>query len=501
MSIAGEDPLGSLYVAAQGLGISRVDGGRFVGFASFIHPSFMITYRQNMWFGGDGIFRVPADSFRRWEREPDEPMDYTPFSRADGLMSSESSSGWPKLTITPDGKFWVSTVQGLAMLDLPRLTRAAGKPAIYVGEIEVDRKTRPSGSELVLSPRMHHVEVHFDSIELSSPERSRLQYRLDGVDTAWFDAGAIHSAVYTNIPPGTHQFHVRASNRDGIWDRAGIVYNIVQQPYFYETAIFRLATVTAGLLLLAGLYRLRLRQAAARLNAHLEGKLAERERIARELHDTLLQGIQGLVLLFEAGTRRIPEQEPSRKFFEETLVRAAKVIAEGRDRVQNLRTSSAGLGELSKAFLRVGEEMAQGSEVALRVILEGDSRELQPEVSDEAYWIGREALVNSFSHSGARRIEVEIDYGLGELRLRFRDDGRGIDPRILESGGRPRHWGIPGMRERAEKIGGTLEVSSQPNAGTEIQLSIPAQSAYRKRSAYSPWRWFRRGRDRGEVGI
>jgi len=254
-------------------------------------------------------------------------------------------------------------------------------------------------------------------------------------------------------------------------------------------------------LLLAGLYRLRLRQAAARLNAHLEGKLAERERIARELHDTLLQGIQGLVLLFEAGTRRIPEQEPSRKFFEETLVRAAKVIAEGRDRVQNLRTSSAGLGELSKAFLRVGEEMAQGSEVALRVILEGDSRELQPEVSDEAYWIGREALVNSFSHSGARRIEVEIDYGLGELRLRFRDDGRGIDPRILESGGRPRHWGIPGMRERAEKIGGTLEVSSQPNAGTEIQLSIPAQSAYRKRSAYSPWRWFRRGRDRGEVGI
>jgi signal transduction histidine kinase/streptogramin lyase len=490
--IAGEDSLGGLYVAAPRLGVSRLEGGQLGRFDAAIGATSMIAWQQNLWFGGGrGVLRVAANSLRRWQREPDDPLDYAAFARADGFSSAEGSAGFPNLTVTPDGKLWVATVQGLAMLDLPRLPRAAEKPATYIGEITVDRKTEPPGRGLVLLPGMHHVELRFDSIELSSPERTRLQYRLDGVDAAWFDAGAIHSAVYTNIPVGTHRFHVRASNRDGIWDRSGIVYSITQQPYFYETASFRLAAVVAGFLLLAGVYRVRLRQAAARLNARLEERIAERERIARELHDTLLQGFQGLILRFQAAANRIPNSEPARHMMDETLDRADEVMAQGRDRVKNLRTSPEKSSDLAQSFVCAGEEISRGSAVEVSVIVEGDARSLHPAVLDEAYWIGREALVNAVIHSSGRRVEVEIAYDPRELRVRFRDDGRGIDPQILESG-RPGHWGLAGMRERAQKMGARFSIGSRPGAGTEIELRVPALVAYRGGAVGPPWGWLRR---------
>jgi signal transduction histidine kinase len=307
------------------------------------------------------------------------------------------------------------------------------------------------------------------------------------VDAAWFDADSTRTATYTDIPPGVHSLHIRATNGDGVWDREGIVYNVTQKPFFYQTTTFRLAAVMTGVLLLVGLYRLRLRQAAARLNARLEERLAERERIARDLHDTLLQGFQGLILRFHDAMMSIPEPEPARQLMETALDRADEVMAEGRDRVVSLHPAFDRAGDLAQSLARAGDEITNGSEVTICVTTEGQVQSLDPMALDEIFCIGREAMVNAFRHAQGRSIEVEVDYAAWELRLRIRDDGRGIDPNILEAG-RPGHIGLASMRERAERVCGQLDIISGPGAGTEIELRVPAARAYRGILVESAWR-------------
>jgi signal transduction histidine kinase len=250
-------------------------------------------------------------------------------------------------------------------------------------------------------------------------------------------------------------------------------------PAWYQTNWFRLLCVATILFFLWSLYRLHLRQVAAQYQERLEVRLAEREQIARDLHDTLLQSVQGLILKFHAIARKIPTTEPARHEIEKTLDYADQVLVEGRDRVRNLRTSSIGFGELPKAFQRLVDEVAPNRAASLKTVVEGNVLELHPIVREETYSIGREALINALTHSESRNIEVEIIYDSHEFRLRIRDDGRGIDPAILEKGGRADHWGLQGMRERAQKIGAHLDIWSRPGSGTEIELRIPAATAYR----------------------
>jgi signal transduction histidine kinase len=377
------------------------------------------------------------------------------------------------------------------MLDLPRLPRTSRKPAIYLREITVGRNVQPPGHELVLPPGTHHVELHFDAIEISSPEKIRLQYRLDGVDSEWLDTSHPAHAIYSNIPAGTHAFHVRACNRDGIWDRVGIVYTITQQPYLYQTASFQLATGTAGLLLVVGLYRLRLNQATARLHASLGERLAERERIARELHDTLLQGFQGLTLHFQAVLNHISDPELARTMMKKALGYADQVLLEGRERVRDLRSEGATTNELSEMLARYGDELARDREVSFKVTVVGSPLALHPIVRDEVYRIAREALANSFRHSQASSIEVELTYDSASLSVRVRDNGCGINQEILSSG-REGHWGVSGMRERARNVGAHLSIWSNPGAGTEIDLKVPAKVAYPRNQKESAWRRIRR---------
>jgi signal transduction histidine kinase len=443
---------------------------------------------HDFWFGGrDGVFRVAAADLRRAELDRDSPVNYTSYGRADGLENRECTTGQPNIAITPDDKLWVGTLKGLAMLDLRRQVKRNHQPAIFMEEVVVGKTRRNPGRELVLEPGKAHVDLHFTAVDLASPENVRIQYRLDGVDTAWFDADSTRTATYTDIPPGVHSFHIRASNGDGAWNRDGIVYNVTQKPFFYQTLTFRLVAVIAGVLLLVGLYRLRLRQAAARLNARLEERLAERERIARDLHDTLLQGFQGLILRFHDAMMAIPEPEPARQLMETALDRADEVMAEGRDRVVSLHPSFEKFGDLAQSLARAGDEITSGSEVSVSVTTEGQVQTLDPMALDEIYCIGREAMVNAFRHAQGRNIEVEVDYASWELRLRIRDDGRGIDPKILQAG-RPGHIGLASMRERADRVGGQLEIISGLGAGTEIELRVPAARAYRGILVESAWR-------------
>src|SRR6202011_5616357 len=219
----------------------------------------------------------------------------------------------------------------------------------------------------------------------------------------------------------------------------------------------------------------------AQITLRFEERLVERTRIARELHDTLLQSFQALMLHFQTVHDQLPPGK-AKEALEKALDRADQAIVEGRDAIQNLRSSTTLTNELSKAMTALGEELGgaldgERSPATFRVSIEGTPRDLHPILRDDIYRIAREALRNAFSHARASKIEAEITYGQRLLRLRIRDDGKGIDPKLLDVG-RDGHWGLPGMRERAHEIGAQFDMWSEVGAGTEVELSIPGSIAY-----------------------
>jgi signal transduction histidine kinase len=271
-----------------------------------------------------------------------------------------------------------------------------------------------------------------------------------------------------------------------VWNTTGASVEFEIQPAFYQTRWFYALLGIGCVALFTALYRVRVRQVAAQVRSRLEARLGERERIARELHDTLLQGIQGLIWRFQAATNRIPSDQPARQLMEQSLDRAEKLLEESRDRVKDLRPTVRDATDLAQALAAEGEKFAQLRPTQFRVSTEGSCRNLHPIVREEAFLIGREALGNAFRHSGAKDIEVEVTYDEAALQLSVRDDGRGIGASVLEVGGTPGHFGLLGMRERAKKLGGHLEIWSKLDAGTEINLRIPAAVAYARSQVASP---------------
>jgi len=311
-----------------------------------------------------------------------------------------------------------------------------------------------------------------------------MQYRLDGIDSEWLNAKPDGAVVYTTIPHGSYLFHVRASNGAGIWDRQGIVYRITQEPFFYETAAFRILMVAAGCILLTSAYRFRLRQESARIKVRLEERVAERERIARELHDTLLQSFQGWLFEVQAARNLFPRRpDDAIQTLDEAIHSAEAAIAEGRDAILDLRSGSAARSDLAHLFAAAGQELSgvaasNGGSPAFHMTVEGPPRDIKTVLQDELYRIGREILRNAFRHARAKKIGVEIRYDAQEFRIRFRDDGIGIDPKVLNEGARAGHWGLPGVRERARLAGAQLDFWGEVGAGTEVQVTVPASVAY-----------------------
>jgi signal transduction histidine kinase len=317
---------------------------------------------------------------------------------------------------------------------------------------------------------------------------------LEAVDAGWRDAGSRRQAFYNDLPPGKYRFVVSASNGDNLWNEAGATMNMEVPPAFNQTTWFRVSCVVAFFALLWALYRYRLYKIKHEFDARLEERVGERTRIARDFHDTLLQSFQGVLFRFQA-VRELHRTRPAEaeEILESALDQAALAITEGREAVQGLRASTVETNDLAVAIKNAGGELAaEGSghsSAGLSVEVEGTSRTLHPIVRDEIYRIAGEALRNAFRHAEANQIEVELHYDERQLRLRIRDDGKGIDPKFLTSQGREGHFGMHGMRERAMLISGKLTVWTAPGSGTEIELSVPAVHAYAASSA--PWRsWF-----------
>jgi signal transduction histidine kinase len=314
------------------------------------------------------------------------------------------------------------------------------------------------------------------------PERVRFRYRLDAFDRGWSEPVATREAAYTNLPPGPYRFRVIASNSDGVWSGNEAAIGFEVDPLFWQTWWFRASALIACMIIGLALYRFRLHQVTRRLNFRFEERLAERTHIAQELHDTLLQGFLSASMQLQVAMDGLPADSPVNTTFTRALHLMTQVIDEGRNAVRGLRSSNTSSLDLEHAFLGIQREVVPDGQlieqIGFRVIVDGQPRPLHPLLRDEVYRIGREALINAFRHARAKHIELEIKYSSSHLFILVRDDGCGIDPQTLRSG-RARHWGLSGMRERADRIGSRLHVWSSAGAGTEIELAVPGHVAFR----------------------
>ena len=322
-------------------------------------------------------------------------------------------------------------------------------------------------------------------------DRARFRYRLDGIDGDWQEAGHRREAVYANLGPGRYRFRVIAANADGVWNAEGAALAFEIAPHFWQSPVFRVIAVLAALALAWSLYLLRARAIATQVRLRLEERHRERERISRELHDTLLQGFQGLILSFHAATQRIQDLA-LRQWIERAIERAEAAMIEGRERMHELRQLPELGSALEDALALAGAALApQGC--AFRVSVSGDRRRLSPLLCDELLLIVREALSNAARHARAGSIEVALIFEDQGLRLRISDDGIGIAAPVLERGYREGHYGLRTMRERARRLGGTLAISAGPAGGTQVEISLPAALAYAEGGGWWSTLW-RRGR-------
>ena len=321
------------------------------------------------------------------------------------------------------------------------------------------------------------IQVDYAALSLSKPEQVAFRYRLEGLEDAWVEAGGRRQAFYTRLAPGRYVFRVIARNGDGVWNTTGAAIPIVIPPTFVQSVPFTLLCLllTACLLWLAWSRHLRI--SSRRLRDRFEARLAERERIARELHDTLLQGFGGLMLRFQAVLAGLGPDHTSRRKLEEAMELADDVLREGRSRLVDLRETEPPR-DVPQSFAAAAERLSLSPRTKLRVTVEGAARPLDAEVAEELARIGEEAIANVQRHAAAQRLEASVTYGDRELRISFWDDGVGIGADVLAQGGRHGHFGLRVMRARAARIRGRLTVRSAPDFGTAITLSVPASVAY-----------------------
>ena len=428
-----------------------------------------------------GVVELADSELQRWRANPDVVLQTRVYDQLDGAQPNNGS--FSLAAISPDGRLWFANGLIVQVLDPSKLLQNAAPAAdTYIESLIVDRKEFSATEGLKLSPHPRDLQIDYTSPTFLIPQRVKFRYRLDGYERDWHEAGTRRQAFYTDLPPGKYTFRVVASNSDGVWDNTPARLDFSVTPAYYQTNWFRaLCAVFVMALLWAG-YRWRVRQLHHQFEMTLDARVGERTRIARELHDTLLQGFHGVLLRFQTAFQLLPERPvEAKEKLGSAIDQAAEAITEGRDAVQGLRDSTTQTNDLALAISTLGEELAtdsSGHRPALRVAVEGQSRDLHPILRDEVYKIAAEALRNAFLHANAQQVEVEIRYDDERFRLRLRDDGKGIDAAVLSVQSREGHYGLPGMRERATLIGGKLTIWSEADAGTELELRVPASIAY-----------------------
>jgi len=497
---------GTVWISTEG-GLSRLKNGRLATLSArnglpcdTVH-GVMDDDADSYWlYTACGLVRVAhseltglADAVDK-DKNTKQEIQATVFDGSEGVRVLSNAGRWsPQFAKSPDGRLWFLPSDGVSVVDPRHLPFNPLPPPVHIEQITADHKTYNTISDakapVRLPPLIRDLEIDYTALSFVAPEKVLFRYKLEGWDRDWQNAGNRRQAFFSNLPPGNYRFRVSASNNSGVWNEAGASLDFAVAPAYYQTTWFRLSVVAAFLALLAALYQLRLRYVARHFEVRMEERVRERTRIARDLHDTLLQSFQGVLLRFHTITYLLPDRpEEARNTLENVIEQAREAITEGRDAVQGLRSLPV-INDIARAISTLGEELAAEQAIENRpdfsVHVQGTPRDLAPFPRDETYRIAIEAARNAFRHAHATQIEVEIHYDQRKLRLRGRDNGKGIDPKVLRGHGKDGHYGLTGMHERAKSMGGKLAVWSEIDSGTEAELTIPASIAYAKLPATS----------------
>jgi signal transduction histidine kinase len=448
----------------------------------------------DLWLHAEcGLIEIANDEVQRWWGRPESRLKVRVFDASDGVQTGVGH--FNTSARTQDGRLWFANGTLLQMIDPAHMAGNTVAPPVHVDLIVADRKSYSPQEVLSLPPLTRDLEIDYTALSFVLPQKVFFRYMLDGRDTRWEEPGTRRQAFYNDLPPGHYRFRVIACNNDGVWNEVGATLEFNILPAFYQTKWFVLFCVAATACLAWMAYRYRVRQVTGRLDMQFRERLSERTRIARELHDTLLQSFQGLVLNFQRARNLLPDRSVEAiQTLDKALDGAEQAIVEGRDAIHDLRSLAPAAQGLAEEITALGEELiaedTNKDPAQFRVVIEGSAQVLHPNVHVEIYRIAREALRNAVIHSQARLIETEIAYSDKLFRLRIRDDGKGLDPNLRDQGERTGHWGLRGMRERAQRLGGELDIWSEPGAGTEVELRIPSSMVYEASPARNGVRLF-----------
>jgi signal transduction histidine kinase len=320
------------------------------------------------------------------------------------------------------------------------------------------------------------IQLEFAALSLIDAKQNRFRVKLEGADADWVDINNQREASYLGLRPGQYTFRVIAANSDGVWNTEGASLTFSIAPYFWQTWWFRTLAALLALAVVGAMVRWRFLVATAQTRLRVEAQLGERERIARDIHDTLLQGFQGLMLRFQAAVQTLPPTDAVRAELETVLEMGDDVLIEGRDRIGALRRDAKPV-DLCSMITPLAQRVL-GSRFDWDVDQQGEPRLVCAPVADEIYQIASEAFANVDRHSGARDVRVLIKYGHDALMVEVLDDGVGLPPAVRETGSKEGHYGLVGMRERAAQIGGAITVLNRRGGGCQVRLTIPSAVAY-----------------------
>jgi ligand-binding sensor domain-containing protein/anti-sigma regulatory factor (Ser/Thr protein kinase) len=510
--VIGDSSLGTVYAflrtpfgmfASGNSGIAALQGDSFRAVtirseAEVAGVSGMIQALDgDLWLNADhGIFHIAkAELNRGLKTSPPRPVTAEMFTEPNIRGPARRLSDLPTVARDATGRLWFNTSDTIAFIDASHIARNTVAPVLRISSLSSDSDALEQPYRI--APGHHTIRIDYFGSNLTAPEKVRYRYKLLGVDNDWQDVGARTEAVYTQLGPKNYSFQVMATNGESAWSEpVGVTFMV--RPMFYQTVWFMVLCCCVGLGLAVFAYSVRIGAITKSLRTRAEERASERIRIARDLHDTLLQGIQALMLSFHVAAQALPKDTPARRMLDGALLKADRLVIEGRDRVTRLRSESLEGVSLPEALRALGTELDPHHVVEFDVQISQAEMELQPQVKDELFCIAREAITNSYRHAEARQIGVSLDYDRHVLSMVCHDDGRGIEAESSAGPEAAKHFGMLGMQERARRLSASFQVDSDPGHGTKITVRIQAGRVYLRSSKISFWPQWMRGRSRVE---